>query len=1008
MNAINKQLILLSETERAALYEIPDFDNSQRLEFFTLTYEELKLALSRQNLSSQVYCILQIGYFKAVKMFFRIAWDEVDSEDYNFIIEQYFSNQVIEKNTISKYEYYTQCGAICSLFGYKLWNRSNEPLLYTQAAKALSRDIKPQFITMELISYLQSEKIIRPGYTTLQTIVSSVINTERKRLAAIIQNDLSNEDQVLLQSLLSEDNTISKLATIKQDAKDFKHHMMIEERQKMSLLKPIYQIVKRLIPKLELSQQNMHYYADLINYYTIYDLRKKLKIEQGYLYLLCYVWKRYRQISDNLIKAFCYHFKQMDDKIKKMATAKFSEHVIKEHEELIKMKLLAKLYVDKDIADETSFGLVRQKAFAILSKEDLLRKTSTIAKKPTQEKDFYWQSIDYFKRGVKSNLRHLVAALDFMGINEEIPWLEAIEWIKTEFPRSLKRGPEIGDCPDDTIPPRLYQYLVNENSDKSIRLHPNRYEYWVYNRLNEYIKTGKIYLEDSLEYRSLRQELVPLEAKDKIIKQLNIPALSKPIEEQLDALSVEMHQLWERFNNLLRKGKLKHLRYDDKDNTLHFKKTKNNKNDELQDSFYEQLPFCDIIDVLKFVNKQTEFLSSFTHIQPRYAKYYAKEENLIATILAQAMNNSNHQMSDIANIPYSELQETLQSHIRLTTLKAANDVISNSIAEMLSFSFYSFDLELLYGSVDGQKFEAETPTIKTRYSKKYFRKGKGIVAYTMLANHIPLQTQLIGANEHESYFVFDIWHNNTADITPDIITGDMHSINKANFAIMQWFGAKLYPRFSDLEAQRKHLYCFPNHPEYKKYLIQPIGQIDRKLIEEEWPNLERIIATLGLKEISQSTLIKKLCTYKTEHRTRRALFEFDKIIRTIHTLKHFLDPNISSNTHKAQNRIESYHQLRSAIAQAYGRKQLIGKTDIALEISNQCGRLVSNAIIYYNSAILSKLKEKYKKEGNTKALNLLRKISPVAWRHLHFHGHLVFTNENTIDLDEIIGQLILE
>lgn len=325
---------------------------------------------------------------------------------------------------------------------------------------------------------------------------------------------------------------------------------------------------------------------------------------------------------------------------------------------------------------------------------------------------------------------------------------------------------------------------------------------------------------------------------------------------------------------------------------------------------------------------------------------------------------------------------------------------------MSIFPSYSFDLEVLYGGVDGQKFEAETPTIKTRYSKKYFRKGKGIVAYTLLANHIPLQTELIGANEHESYFLFDIWHNNTSEISPEIITGDMHSINRANFAIMYWFGGKLYPRFTNVQTQSKHLYCYPNHPKYKKYLVPPVGEINRELIESEWPNLQRIIATLGLKRITQSTLIKKLCTYKTEHRTRRALFEFDKLIRSIHTLKYFLNPNIHSNTHRSQNRVESYHQLRSYLSQAYGKKQLIGKTDIALEISNQCARLVANAIIYYNSAILSKLRDKYEAEGNTKGLKLLRKISPVAWQHIHFHGHLIFTNKNTIDLDEIIKMLI--
>jgi hypothetical protein len=32
---------------------------------------------------------------------------------------------------------------------------------------------------------------------------------------------------------------------------------------------------------------------------------------------------------------------------------------------------------------------------------------------------------------------------------------------------------------------------------------------------------------------------------------------------------------------------------------------------------------------------------------------------------------------------------------------------------------------VLYGSVDGQKFGVERPTVKARYSRKYFGRGKG-------------------------------------------------------------------------------------------------------------------------------------------------------------------------------------------------------------------------------------------------------------------------------------------
>jgi TnpA family transposase len=188
-------------------------------------------------------------------------------------------------------------------------------------------------------------------------------------------------------------------------------------------------------------------------------------------------------------------------------------------------------------------------------------------------------------------------------------------------------------------------------------------------------------------------------------------------------------------------------------------------------------------------------------------------------------------------------------------------------------------------------------------------------------------------------------------------------------------------------------------------LIKPIGRIDRQLIEKQWNNLQRIIATLALKETTQSNLIKKLCTYKLENSLRKALFEFDKLIRSIHTLKYFLNSNIQKDTHRSQNRVESYHQLRAAIAQAYGKKHLIGKTDTAIEISNQCGRLIANAIIHYNSTILSKLFDKYKAENNQKALATLKKISPVAWQHINFIGRLNFSEERQIDLDEIVSHL---
>ena len=346
------------------------------------------------------------------------------------------------------------------------------------------------------------------------------------------------------------------------------------------------------------------------------------------------------------------------------------------------------------------------------------------------------------------------------------------------------------------------------------------------------------------------------------------------------------------------------------------------------------------------MNARCGFLSALTPLQPRYAKKTADEDSLMAVILAQAMNHGMLGMAETSDISYDVLEETHQQHLRLATLREANDKISNFIAGLDIFPLYSFNTETLYGGVDGQKFESATPTIKARYSRKYFGRGKGVVAYTLLANHIPLETELIGANEHESHYVFDICYNNTSDIVPTTITGDMHIINKVNFAITHWFGLKLSPRFTNLQAQVQHLYCGTNPPAEKPYLLQPAGQIDRQAIVAGNADLDRIIATLGLKEASQNALVRKLCALSQHNPRRKAVFEFDKLVRSIYTLNYFRDAQLQRDVHRSQNRLEAYHQLRSAIAQVGGRKQLAGRTDLDMAISNQCARLIANVIMH--------------------------------------------------------------
>jgi TnpA family transposase len=995
MTQNNKNLAVLTQAEQAAYYEIPDFNEEQRYEFLTLTQSELDLAMSRKTWSARVYCCLQIAYFKSVNLFFKVAWDEVSNKTVKFILEQYFSDQHVKLNKITDYEHYTQCTAIAQLYEFQMWQSQFSDLLLNTAHELAKLNINQQFIALELLTYLKQQKIIRPQYTTLQNAVVAALNSEKSRLSTLLNAQLTLDERKLILALVNNENTFSKLAGIKQDAKDFKPRMLQQECRKLNTMQPIYLLAKRILPNLSISKNNINNYGAFIHFYSSHDLRQRIKVEQTCLYILCYIQQRFQQIVDNLIMALGYHQRYAQDKVSEIHKLAIAADAIEQNASLVYMKQLVTFYVDESLADDLSFGEIRQKAFKILDKPAIIQCLSANAS--TVDEIIYWKSVDQLAVYLKSNVRCLINNLNFSNIKNEL--LEQIDWLK-----NLNVKSNITDFP--RLPPRLVPHFTKQYNDQSVLI-LNRYEYWLYSKILDSIKSGDTYFTDSLLYRNLSDELVSRDKKDTVLQKLTAETAKKPISKQLDELFAKNNLLWKKFYKEYHQGNLKYLHYDEKTKKLHLKRSVLPKQDKIEHSLYEHFPFQDIVNVIKTVHKECKFLDEFTHIQPRYIKSEPNLDHLIAVILAQAMNNGNMNMADIANIPYHVLQDTYLSRIRLTTLIAANDVISNSIAQMSIFPHYSFDFGVLHGAVDGQKFTMATPTIKARHGKKYFGKGKGVVAYSLLCNHVLLQTYLLGSNDHESYFAFDIWYNNSSEINPQILTGDMHILNKANSVIMYWFDGELHPRFSNIDKQLQHVYCEKWLDKYDDYDIKPRGEISREQIEAESENLERIIATLGSGEVSQASLIKKLCTYKQEHKTREALYEMDKLVRSNQMLQYLLDPNMISTTHRSQNRLEAYHQLRSDIAQAYGKKHLIGKTDLALEISNQCGRLVANIITYYNSMILSKLYDRYKAENNQKALKILKKISPIAWQHIHFQGRLVFSESAIINLDDIVRNIEL-
>jgi TnpA family transposase len=387
----------------------------------------------------------------------------------------------------------------------------------------------------------------------------------------------------------------------------------------------------------------------------------------------------------------------------------------------------------------------------------------------------------------------------------------------------------------------------------------------------------------------------------------------------------------------------------------------------------------------------------------RYVKHESDPLEILACIVAMGTNMGLWKMAEVASLSHQALMTTARNYLRLETLHAANDAICNAIAALPVFHQYDIQDEM-HSSSDGQRIETQIHTINARHSTKYFGLKKGVSAYTLVANHVPVNAKIIGAAEHESHYVFDLLYNNTTDIKPEQHSTDTHGANQVNFWILHVFGYRFAPRYRDLHKRIDTLVGF-NHPNnYADVLIKPSRKVYDTLICKEWPNIQRIMASLAQKEVSQATIVRKLSSYVRQNQTKKALWELENICRTLYILDFIDDVVLRQSVQKALNRGEAYHRFRRAIAYVNSGKFRV-KTEAEQQLWNECSRLIANAVIYYNTLLLSRVYERKQADDDQEAMNVIKGVSPVAWQHVNLFGTFEFNQTaSEVDIDALAAR----
>jgi TnpA family transposase len=1006
----SKRLTILTADEIDALYDRPIFTYEERLEYFELTPPEQVFLSQLSTPIIQIYFILQLGYFKARHRFFRFTLEEVKA-DLHYIQTRYFVDLLIEPTLVPSTTHERQQDIILNLTGYRRCGDAERDQLRHKARQLARIDSQPIYILRELFAYLTHHSWIAPGYSWFQDMIGEVLVNEQERLIAIIIQQLTDEERDALKILLTNQNGLYEITQLKHEPRSFANRELAREIQRGQQMKPLYKIARRLLPQLNISNESIKYYASLIHYYTVYQMSQR-DFSLISVYLLCFIYDRYQMVQDHLIITFLHHVQNYQTECRLAAQQMVYEQTITYTKNLKKAGQVLYLLINTDdMPDDNSISQLREKAYRIINRTEL----DTVAHQLTQqsamdEVAFWWQHLDTLERSFKLSLRPIIRVITLEGTTSVSPLLAAIQFLQQIFIKkhALTQYDE-GELPLDIIPAHLKRYLYGRDEQNKKQLLVDRYEFLIYRLTRDEIEAGTLFARHSVQYRRLEEELLSDQQwKDKVdlIKQTDLPLLQVNIEEHLKHLQTQLETLLKVVNERILSGDNPSIQRKSTRSKRQWHLPQPTLETEINHPFFNTLPQLDIDDVIHFVQQRCQFLDEFQHLIHRNRRTTFEDTILVATLVAWATNTGIGRMSGISDISHTQMAAASDNFLRPQTLKPANDRVINYIAGLPIFQHHMINNQL-HSSSDGQKFETAIPTFNARYSPKYFGLKKGIVAYTLVANHVPINARIIGAHEHESHFVFDILFNNTTAVQPQIHSTDVHGVNRLNFALLHLFGYQFAPRYKDFyEQMQTGLHGFKSPADYDDtWLIKPIRKLRPDYIISEWDNVQRLMVSLALKNTTQHLVISKLHGYTRQHKTRRALEEYDHIIHSLYLLNYLDSLSLRHNVQRALNRGESYHQLRRAVAYAnFGKLRF--RTPYEQNLWQECSRLITNCIIAYNATILSDLLMYHQSMGNDKQVQLLRRVSPVAWQHINLHGRYEFNKPpQMIDVTSLVQLL---
>ncbi|AMK20830.1 MULTISPECIES: Tn3 family transposase [Sphingobium] len=495
--------------------------------------------------------------------------------------------------------------------------------------------------------------------------------------------------------------------------------------------------------------------------------------------------------------------------------------------------------------------------------------------------------------------------------------------------------------------------------------------------IRDAFRSGDIWLAGSRRYGDLKQLLVPPQAIEQTAR------LAVPLRpgEWLAERRARLDTRLKEFGRAARTGTIPGGIIEN--GKLHIDKLRADTPEGAEDlvlDLYQQLPPARITDLLLEVDERTGFSEAFTHL--RTGAPCSDRIGLMNVLLAEGVNLGLRKMAAATNThSFWELLRIARWHVEGSAYDRALAMIVEAHAALPMAAFWGQGQS---ASSDGQFFLATEQGEAMNLINAKYGNVPGLKGYSHVSDqYAPFATQVIPATVSEAPYILDGLLMNDAGRRVRQHFADTGGFTDHVFAACALLVYRFAPRIRDLPQKR--LYAFtPNAtPANVRALVG--GKINEPLIERNWPDILRIMATIAAGIVAPSQILRKLASYPRQNELALALREVGRIERTLFMIDWILDAGLQRQAQIGLNKGEAHHALKRAIS-FHRRGEIRDRSGEGQHYRIAGMNLLAAIIIFWNTMKLGEVVNTRAASGTHIAPDLLAHVSPLGWEHINLTG----------------------